>query len=202
MNDSDRFFLSKISFKNNQWIWGLMGIVILLVPLNAKAEVTSNEQIASTPTNTADAALSSNETLPPPKPLSPPPSPESTTDAIAPEKVPVNSSPIRRLQGEPRTNSLGELIFSSPTTDSSSLQPNNVRLERSTSNFAPIRYHVIVEASDRERQARVRSLYPDAFSTFYRGNPMLQVGVFSNREKAENVLQSLEKLGIKGVIVD
>jgi hypothetical protein len=207
MNYSDRYCLSRIIFK---WIWGLVGILTLLAPLNSKAEVTSiavqtTLQQKNIYANAPDAALSSNETLPPPKPLSPPPSPssaESPTDAIAPKKAPANPSPIRRLQAEPQTNSLGELRFSAPTTDSSTLEPNNARIERPPANLKTIRYHVMVEASDRERQARVRSLYPDAFSTFYRGNPMLQVGVFSNREKAETVLQTLEDLGIEGVIVD
>ncbi|MBE9171093.1 SPOR domain-containing protein [Pleurocapsales cyanobacterium LEGE 06147] len=211
MNYRDRYFLSKIIFSNNQWISGLVGMLILLVPSDSKAEVTpivaqTTQQQKIIYANAPDAALSSNETLPPPKPLSPPPSPsspESTRDAIAPENAPTTSSPIRRLQAEPQTNnSIGELIFTAPATESSTLQPNNTRIDNFTSNLNPIRYHVIVEASDRERQARVRSLYPDAFSTVYRGNPMLQVGVFSNREKAENVLQSLEDLGIKGVIVE
>jgi hypothetical protein len=202
MNYSDRYFLTKIIS-----IGGLMGMFILLVSLDSRAEVTSivvqtTLQQENIYANAPDAALSSNETLPPPKLLSPPPSPELPTDAIAPEKVPATPSPIRRIRAEPQTNSLGELRFTAPNTDSSPLQPNNAPIDRPPANLNTIRYHVMVEASDRERQARVRSLYPDAFSTFYRGNPMLQVGVFSNREKAENVLQTLEDLGIKGVIVD
>jgi hypothetical protein len=204
MNCSDRYFVNKNILSNNQWILSLVGIFILFTPLSSKAKTTSiviqttlqQEHIYA---NAADAVLSSDEILPPPKPLSPPSSLELPHKAISPE--PVNSSPIRRLQAEPRTNSLGELIFAVPTEASIQLN-NNVQINNSTSNLNPIRYHVMVEASNRERQARVRSLYPDAFSTFYRGNPMLQVGVFSTKEKAEIVLQSLENLGIKGIIVE
>jgi parallel beta-helix repeat protein len=62
-------------------------------------------------------------------------------------------------------------------------------------------YRVVVEADDRDRQTQVRSLYPEAFNTNYRGKSMLQVGVFSDRDKAEAVLNSLENLGLTGAIL-
>jgi hypothetical protein len=61
-------------------------------------------------------------------------------------------------------------------------------------------YRVIVEATSSDRQAQVKSLYPEAFSTLYLGKPVLQVGVFSDRSKAEKVLDSLQDLGVTGTI--
>jgi parallel beta-helix repeat protein len=70
-----------------------------------------------------------------------------------------------------------------------------------SANFAQREvYRVVVEADDRDLEAKVRSLYPEAFNTTYRGKSMLQVGVFSDRSGAEAVLDSLKDLGLNGTI--
>lgn len=60
-------------------------------------------------------------------------------------------------------------------------------------------YKVMVAAGSQAN--RVRSLYPDAFSTVYEGRSLLQIGVFSSRENADQALQSLENIGLTGVLV-
>jgi parallel beta-helix repeat protein len=62
-------------------------------------------------------------------------------------------------------------------------------------------YRVIVATQTDSQKQNVRSLYPDAFNTNYQGRSMLQVGVFSSRDKAEQTLQSLQDLGFDGLIV-
>ena len=62
-------------------------------------------------------------------------------------------------------------------------------------------YKVMVEAADASQTAKVRSLYPDAFSAVYEGRSLLQIGVFSSRDNADKALQSLENQGLTGVLV-
>ena len=62
-------------------------------------------------------------------------------------------------------------------------------------------YKVMVEAVDASQTAKVRSLYPDAFSAVYEGRSLLQIGVFSSRDNADKALQSLENQGLTGVLV-
>lgn len=64
------------------------------------------------------------------------------------------------------------------------------------------KYRVIAEANSDRQEEQVRSLYPDAFTTIYQGKFMLQVGVFSDQNAAENILQSLEKIGVSGTILN
>lgn len=62
-------------------------------------------------------------------------------------------------------------------------------------------YKVLVEARNSSQQQQVRSLYPDAFSTSHNGRSMLQVGVFSSQETAENVSQSLKNMGLNPTVI-
>ena len=63
-------------------------------------------------------------------------------------------------------------------------------------------YRVVVEAANSEQQSKVRSLYPQAFSTVYRGEPVLQIGAFRDRILAETASQSLEDLGLDTHILE
>ncbi|GFE70620.1 DUF3747 domain-containing protein [Chroococcus sp. FPU101] len=63
------------------------------------------------------------------------------------------------------------------------------------------RYRVIGAASNSTQQKQLRSLYPDAFPTSYKGRSVWQIGVFSNQDKAQQALQSLMDAQIKGQII-
>ena len=122
----------------------------------------------------------------------------TSTTYIDRPKLPVPSVPQSSPQIKPST--LGQ---SPPNIQISSLSDvlgGTSRANASSTSMA--QYRVIAEAASDSQQAQVRSLYPDAFTTIYQGKSMLQVGVFSNRNKAENVLQSLERIGIYGVILN
>ena len=69
-------------------------------------------------------------------------------------------------------------------------------------NTNTTKYRVIAETVNDSQKTQVHSLYPDAFPTIYQGKFMLQIGTFSNRNSAENVLQSLERIGVYGVILN
>jgi cell division septation protein DedD len=61
-----------------------------------------------------------------------------------------------------------------------------------------LRYRVIVSAG--RRADRVRSLFPNAFTTYSGGQAVLQVGAFGDRANAEEAAQILDSNGLNGMI--
>lgn len=97
--------------------------------------------------------------------------------------------PPPRNLGNPR--SLSDVIsFNRPPANPSS---------GNTSNSSRNGFKVVIEAKTNSDRTRVRSLYPDAFPTSYKGRSVWQIGAFSSRDKAETALQSLAPL--RGSIV-
>ncbi|MFM7278789.1 MAG: DUF3747 domain-containing protein, partial [Microcystis aeruginosa] len=68
-----------------------------------------------------------------------------------------------------------------------------------TGNSGRKGFKVVIEAKTESDRSKVRSIYPDAFPTSYKGRSVWQIGAFSSRDKAENALQSLAPL--RGSIV-
>ena len=62
-------------------------------------------------------------------------------------------------------------------------------------------YRVVVAVNNNSDKTRVRSLFPEAFSTSYQGRSMLQVGLFSDKDNAQKAEQSLRSIGLKPIIV-
>jgi len=113
--------------------------------------------------------------------LPPPPSP----------KIPrsVNSG-IQSSNGIPSVNS--------SVNSSDTLSLGNSSVNSSTSATS---YRVMVAVSGEQQQEQVRSLYPDAFATSYRGQRVLQVGVFSTKENATQAYQSLQNAGLRAIMI-
>ena len=65
-----------------------------------------------------------------------------------------------------------------------------------------INYKVLVEALNAAEESEVRSLYPEAFKTVYEGEYWLQVGAFSNWDKAKQAEQTLVNLGLETYLID
>jgi hypothetical protein len=59
---------------------------------------------------------------------------------------------------------------------------------------------VVVQAMDPDRRAQLRALVPDAFRSSYQGQPVIQVGSFPERDKAEAVFQLVQSSGFQAVI--
>jgi parallel beta-helix repeat protein len=126
---------------------------------------------------------------------SPPPPPSSSTSSPYP-----NSSDQRRT--------LADILVVAPDASNSPPPPSFFPTNNPNSNYnvsAPStrssQYKVIVEARNSDQESQVRSLYPDAFRTNYHGRSMLQVGVFSTRQNAEQVLQTLKSAGLGALII-
>ncbi|MGK7938504.1 MAG: DUF1565 domain-containing protein [Xenococcaceae cyanobacterium] len=124
----------------------------------------------------------------------------SKTDIDRPAKLPVPAVPQSSAlspQIKPST-----LTSSPQNTQISSLSDVLGGNSIASTSTSTTKYKVIAEATSDSQKAQVRSMYPDAFNTTYQGKSMLQVGVFGNQNTAENVLQSLEKIGIQGIILN
>lgn len=98
------------------------------------------------------------------------------------------------------------LVFSAPSNPVTSENKNNgnnqpsVSLMPSTVNNSTV-YKVLAQISNNNQETGVKSLYPEAFKTNYQGKSLLQVGVFSTKERAEQVSQSLANIGVKAIIL-
>jgi parallel beta-helix repeat protein len=124
---------------------------------------------------------------------------QETQETLPPPPVITNDSERSISQSTGK-----EYIFSAPETDTENASNNVSNLSDilPTSNVSEIKYRVVVEANDRSQQAKIKSLYPQAFSTVYQGRSMLQVGAFSDRSKAEITSRSLADLGLNSHILE
>jgi parallel beta-helix repeat protein len=96
-----------------------------------------------------------------------------------------------------------ELIFTAPQATETLPVPKKIEPPSNSPVLVnSATYRVVVEAVDSEQRSKVRSLYPQAFSTVYRGDPVLQIGAFRDRAKAETASQSLEDLGLDTYVLD
>ncbi len=147
----------------------------------------------------SDSAIGNDETLPPPPAITNPATKElvfsAPTNTVAPatDILPVPSvnppsSGISSPNSETQINTLSDL-----------LTPLN---SNSSPNIAQTQYRVLVEIDNSNQEAQVRSRYPEAFNTMYRGKSMLQVGAFSDRGRAETTSHSLANLGLNSHILD
>ncbi len=87
-----------------------------------------------------------------------------------------------------------------------SLPPNPTFPSSSNSGVSSYRpsgtsYRVMAAVSNEMQQTQVRSLYPDAFPTSYNGQRVLQVGVFSTQENAQQAYQSLQNAGLRAIMI-
>ena len=139
--------------------------------------------------STENSVITSSETLPPPPPL---PNPNNI--------VSNDNNAIDNTSSSNLNNETKELIFSAPASDS--IENNNSNIMSVPNNAPAIRYRVLAEASNSSQQAKVRSLFPDAFRTVYQGKTMLQIGAFSQRSKAETASRSLANMGLKSHILE
>lgn len=63
-----------------------------------------------------------------------------------------------------------------------------------------LRYRVVVEAETAPTQDKVRSLVPGSFRVFSNGKTIMQAGAFSDRAKANEVVQLLTSNGLKAKV--
>ncbi|MDJ0602047.1 MAG: DUF3747 domain-containing protein [Crocosphaera sp.] len=131
----------------------------------------------------------SRNTLPPPP-----------TPSVSNEPPPLPSfSELPPLE-PPTTKSVSGIV---PPPSPKAVNNGNNSLVRSSSPSTGTSqsYRVMVAANSRRDQSRVRSLFPEAFSTSYQGRSMLQVGLFSDKDNAQKAERSLKSIGLQPIII-
>lgn len=151
--------------------------------------------------------------------------PASTSSPVPDSDLPVASAPVQRAG----TQQSLPVLEPAPAGASALLPVPNAKvpigntgnmrkISASTNNSAPVensrgsspqaarvaqidlRYRVIVEVMDEQQQRTVKLLAPKAFSTVWNGKNVMQVGVFSSRYNANNVVKTLNKKGLNAVV--
>ncbi|BAQ66326.1 hypothetical protein [Geminocystis sp. NIES-3709] len=122
---------------------------------------------------------------------------------ISPNSTPQNTSNTPTVENTsivPSTNpgrrrSLNDILVlsNSPTTPQNNQIPESISSLSSSPNNI---YKVLVRVNNQNQESQVKSLYPEAFRANVRGQSMLQVGVFSSPEKAQEVSQSFKSIGL------
>jgi hypothetical protein len=186
-----------------------------LAPTDAIQELTFTAGESSSP----PPSVSPSPT-PPPPPTSPTPSASPTPATptlpsfsqlppLPPPKPAVNSEvvppPPPNATANANRQGLSDVLSVQPRPLPGSSSNGSSRPDSLAVPAAPLPsgggYRVMVAARDRNQQSQVRSLYPDAFPTNYNGRSLWQVGVFSSRDNADSALQSLETLGLEGLVI-
>ncbi|BAQ59917.1 hypothetical protein GM3708_323 [Geminocystis sp. NIES-3708] len=135
--------------------------------------------------------------------LSPNASPSNNNTSINTEQN-INTLSSPSVLGKRR--SLNDiLVFSTPPENNSnnstvnSKTPVNQELLLTTKTNI---HKILVKVNNETQESQVRSLYPEAFRTNLKGESMLQVGVFSNSETAQEISNSLQKMGLKTLTIN
>jgi parallel beta-helix repeat protein len=63
-----------------------------------------------------------------------------------------------------------------------------------------LRYRVVVDAESEAQQAQVRAIVPEAFLTSSGGRSVMQAGAFSDRAKADQLLEALTNQGLRAAV--
>ena len=100
-----------------------------------------------------------------------------------------------------------ELVFSasssSPVVRDVEPVPYVPPINNTAANRASlVKYKVLVEALNNAEEKEVRSLYPQAFTTVFEGRSWLQVGAFSDRDKARQAERTLVNLGLETYLLE
>ena len=142
-----------------------------------------------------------NQPIPRPLPLDPPaplPAPEPTSPSLpAPPPVLENSTGNKELVFSPSSSTSARVPDVEPVPF-----PPQINYSALGSRASQIKYKVLVEALNEVEESEVRSLYPEAFKTIYQGESWLQVGAFSNWDKAQQAERTLVDLGLETYLID
>jgi Protein of unknown function (DUF3747) len=133
-------------------------------------------------------------------PIAPPPNNNSLpTVAAGILPVPQSTIPMGNAGNEP------DIITAANTNLSGGMAPGaaggglgaNPPFKIAMANY---RYRVYVKTVNNNQRQAVKTLVPDSFRSFYQGQPMMQVGAFQDRVKADEVIDLLNRNGINSIL--
>jgi parallel beta-helix repeat protein len=62
-------------------------------------------------------------------------------------------------------------------------------------------YRVLVDPLNQRQQEEIKRKYPQAFVTTYNGQSLWQIGSYQDKKSADEVLETINKIGVSGLIV-
>jgi 3D (Asp-Asp-Asp) domain-containing protein len=149
----------------------------------------------------------------PPMPLVEPASSSPTPPPVAPPANPVakpSSSPSGGVPPAPMQNFVVPTVApenpaSAPFNPTPPVPSTNFPPQSYTpingSNFGNLSYRVVVNAATLEQQSQVKQFIPSAFRTSFKGQTLMQVGLFRDRATAESLQQQLNLQNIQAQII-
>lgn len=120
-----------------------------------------------------------------------------------PTTIPISvpTAPQARL---PQTGLQPGVLPTANTTfsqvNTNSLPSQSLPQTNQTTTALGLRYRVVVEVRTLEEQTKVLSLVPGAFRTISDGKVVMQVGAFSDRDQAEEMLETINSNGLSAEI--
>ncbi|MFM7447557.1 MAG: DUF1565 domain-containing protein [Leptolyngbyaceae cyanobacterium] len=133
----------------------------------------------------------------------PPPSPTRVTVAPNPSTT-VNLTTLQLLPVPGPNIPLGNAgnspevaVYQGPFRRSDGTNPPTPPMQISSLS---LRYRVVVPIEGEETQSQMQSLVPDAFLTSTNGQRVIQLGAFSDRSKADQLVQTLSDQGVRAIL--
>ncbi|MBW4551084.1 MAG: DUF3747 domain-containing protein [Aphanocapsa sp. GSE-SYN-MK-11-07L] len=117
----------------------------------------------------------------------------SSADSSGALPVPGSTIPMGNPGNESDLIARVEQLPPPPFDTSSSADLNS-------SPVIPSRFRVLVEAMDESQKSQIKAIAPGAFRSFYQGRSMLQVGSFTEKFKAEEMMQIMTQNGFAPVM--
>lgn len=114
--------------------------------------------------------------------------PEQATSLLP---VPSSDIPLGNIGGMPKVYTTGS---------SASVSTKSLLAMPATSALVTVRYRVVVATDDNAQQAQVQSIVPDAFPISYKGKSMMQAGAFSDRTKADQLMNTFMSQGLSASV--
>jgi Protein of unknown function (DUF3747) len=114
--------------------------------------------------------------------------------------VPTSTIPLGTAGNEPDL-----ITANTPSLNINAMAPGSYGLGGGVSApfqvaMANPKYRVFVKAANGNQRQTVKTLVPDSFRSSYQGQPMLQVGAFQDRAKADEVIDLLNRNGISSIL--
>lgn len=63
-------------------------------------------------------------------------------------------------------------------------------------------YRVVVQPRDSKQKSKIKSLVPDSFRSSYRGQSVMQVGLFDTRSKVDHMVKLMKRNGLKPEVIE
>lgn len=96
-----------------------------------------------------------------------------------------------------RRRSLREIMVFDRPNPSSTNNNSNITAVNNSNGGA---FRVFVKANNATEESRVKEIYPEAFRSNHQGMTVWQVGLFSNRENAEQAAEPLRNIGFTPIL--